>query len=318
MREAIEKAASALRSAQSVAVSCHVGPDGDALGSALAMAMAARQAGKESVASFGEPFAVPDKYSFLPLEVMVPPARFPSAPACMVVFDVAAPDRLGELAKAAEAAGTLIVIDHHLSNAGFGHIDVIDPTAAASAQLAYYLIRELGWEVSADVATCLYLGLVTDTGRFQYSNVDPEVLRVAAALVEAGARPEVIGQHVYEQVPFGYLKVASAVLGRAALDTEHSMVWSVLYLSDLKEAGIGLEETEPLIDALRVAQEAEVAVLAKEHSGGEVRISLRSRGSVDVAAIAAALGGGGHHNASGFTFKGPVEGAIAEVRSRLG
>ncbi|MGH8935353.1 MAG: DHH family phosphoesterase [Acidimicrobiia bacterium] len=317
MTEAIQRAAEMLRTAGTVAVACHVGPDGDALGSALGLALSARRAGKQAVASFGSPFGVSDNYRFLPLEVLVPPSQFPAEPEVLVAFDVAAPERLGELAKAAKAAGCLIIIDHHISNKGFGDIDVIDPEAAASAQLAYYLIRTLDWPLDAEVATCLLTGLVTDTGRFQYSNATPEALRVAAALVEAGARPEVIGQSVYERVPFGFLHVEAAVLERSVLEPELAFVWSVLRIADLERAGIGLEETESLIDALRVAREAQVAGLVKELSGGEVKVSLRSRGAVDVEAIASSLGGGGHHNASGFTYRGSADEAIAEVRVRL-
>lgn len=317
LREAIRRAAEVLAGAEELAVTCHVGPDGDALGSALALAEAARGAGKRAVVSFGEPFSVPEKFAFLPTGSLVPPGEFPEEPPVLVAFDVGSADRLGELAKSASRAGTVVVVDHHASNQGFGDVDVIDPRAAASAQLAYQLIEELGWPLTAEVATCLLAGLVTDTGRFQYSNATPEALRVAAALVEAGARPEVIGQSVYENVPFGYLKVAAAVLGRSVLEPDRALVWSILWRRDLREAGIGREETDPLIDDLRIAREAEVAVLAKEQEDGTTRVSLRSRGSVDVGSIAVELGGGGHHNASGFTHAGDPESAVREVRARL-
>ncbi|MDP8958762.1 MAG: bifunctional oligoribonuclease/PAP phosphatase NrnA [Actinomycetota bacterium] len=316
-REAIRKAAEVLGEAEAVAVTCHVGPDGDALGSALGFALAARKAGKQAWVSFGEPFAISDKYRFLPLDSLVPPGDLPADAPVLVAFDTGSLDRLGGLSEAAKAAGCLIVVDHHVSNQGFGDIDIIDPQAAASAQLAFYLIQELGWPLDAEVATCLLVGVVTDTGRFQYSNARPEVFRVAAALVEAGARPELIGQNVYEKMPFGYLKVAAAVLGRSVLEPDRAFVWSVLLASDLEAADIAVEDSEPLIDALRVAREAEVAALAKEVGDGQVRVSLRSRGLVDVEMIATHLGGGGHHNAAGFTFEGSAAQAIDEVRTRL-
>ncbi len=313
----IDRAVEILRSARQVASTCHVGPDGDALGSALALARAAHQAGKEACASFGEPFHLSERYGFLPLDVLVPPSEFPDAPEVVVAFDAGSLDRLGELGGPAKEAETLIVVDHHISNRGFGDVDIIDPEAAASAELALRLIKELGWPLDPATATCLLMGLVTDTGRFQYSNTTPATLRAAATLVEAGARPELIGQQVYESVPFAYLAVEAAVLGGAALEPDRSLVWSVLRTGDLERAGLGMEDTEPLIDALRVAREAEVTALAKELSDGTVKVSLRSRGGVDVEAIASELGGGGHHNASGFTFKGSPEEAIAAVRARL-
>ncbi len=313
----LEKAAAAIAEASSLVVTCHIGPDGDALGSALALALAARNAGKEAVATFGGPFVVPDHFGFLDLSPLVRRGEAPSAPEVLVSFDSGSLDRLGEVQELAEAAGCVVVIDHHASNTGFGDVNVVDPTAGASAQLGYYLLQELEWPITASIATALHVGLVTDTGRFQYSNTSPEVLRVGAALVAAGARPEVIGQHVYESVPFGYLQVAGLVLGRSVLEPELRFVWSVLRAADLVEHGIGIEDTDGLIDAVRVAREADVAALAKEQDDGGTKVSLRSRGRVDVAAIAVSLGGGGHHNAAGFSYPGQPEAAIAEVRALL-
>jgi phosphoesterase RecJ-like protein len=315
-KRALLKAAEAIGSADELALACHISPDGDALGSVIAMAHAAVAAGKQVVASFGSPFVVSDTYDFLDLSVLVPPDEFPAEPQVMVVFDVAAADRLGELTRAAERAGTLVVVDHHVTNEGFGDVVVVDPGAAAAAQLAYYLIGELGWPMSRQVATALLAGIVSDTGRFQYSCTDAEVLRVAACLVDAGARPEEIGQNLYESAPFGYLYVSAAVLGRARLEEELSLVWSVLYEEDMSNARIGPEDVDPLIDDLRIVRGAEVAALVKETAAGW-KVSLRSRGGVDVGAIAAAEGGGGHHNAAGFSADGEIDGIVAGIRAHL-
>jgi phosphoesterase RecJ-like protein len=314
IREAIQRAADAVAAAGEVAVACHVSPDGDALGSVLALAHAATGAGKRAVASFGAPFVVSAQYGFLDLGPLVPPEEFPAAPEVMVVVDAASPDRLGELAGPASRAGTLIVLDHHVTNPGFGHISVVDPGAAASAELAYHLIRRLGWPIEPPVATALLTGIVSDTGRFQYSSTGPAVLRVAADLMAAGARPDEIGQRLYEWRPFGYLRVAAAVLGRARL--EDGLVWSVLYAADTAAAVVGVEDLDLLIDDLRVAREAEVAALVKEVAEGW-KVSLRSRGRVDVGAIAAAGGGGGHHNAAGFNTGGDLAAAVESIRRGL-
>lgn len=313
----LDAAVDAIRRAESILATCHVGPDGDALGTALGFAVAAREAGKKVQVSFGEPFVVPDTYRFLPLDLLVAPGKVDPEPSVAVAFDAGSLDRLGSLAPVAKKAGDLVVVDHHVSNTRFGTINLIDADAAASAEVALRLIDALGWTVDQVVATCLHTGLVTDTGRFQYSNTTPATLRAAARLVEAGAHPEVIGQHVYEEVPFGYLACAGAVLSRAVLEPDRSLVWSVLRQEDLESSGIQLTDTDPLIDDLRVAQEADVAVLAKVMEDGEVKLSMRSRGRVDVGAIAVELGGGGHHNASGATVKGAVDDAIAAVRERL-
>ena len=208
----LRRSADAIARAASLAVTCHINPDGDALGSALGFVVAARNAGRDAAVSFGSPFVVGESYRFLPLSLLVNPAEFPAEPDVMVTFDVASADRLGELQTAAARAGELIVVDHHASNPGFGTINLIDPSAAASAQLAYRLILELGWPIDEVVATCLLTGLVTDTGRFQYGNTSAETLRAAADMVEAGARPDQIGRHVYEESPFGFLGVQAAVL----------------------------------------------------------------------------------------------------------
>lgn len=316
LHDDIARAAAVIDAADSLAITCHVNPDGDALGSALALAHAARAAGREAVVAFGGPQDLADTLAFLDTTPLVAPEDFPEAPACLVVFDVAAPTRLAEIGHTASRAGTVVVIDHHRSNDGFGDVTVIHPEIAASAQLATYLIEALGWPIDRTVATCLLTGIVTDTGRFQYSSTDGETLRVAARLLDAGVRPEEIGQRVYEAVPFGYLAVSAAVLGRARLEEELGLVWSTMTEADLAAAGIGYAQADPLIDDLRIAREAGVALLLKETEAGW-KGSLRSRGEVDVAAVAALFGGGGHHNAAGFTAPGPVDSIVDRIRESL-
>jgi phosphoesterase RecJ-like protein len=167
------------------------------------------------------------------------------------------------------------------------------------------------------VAICLLTALITDTGRFQYSNTSSSSLELAARLVAAGARPELISQKVYEEAPFGYLKVAGSALSRATLDPELSMVSTVVTQRDLDDAGVDWGDIDNLINTLRLAEEADVAVLAKVSPEDNVKLSLRSRGGTDVGALAAELGGGGHRLASGFTFEGPAETALDEVRKRI-
>ena len=314
--EAIDRAAAALRSAETIGTLGHVSPDGDALGSALALALAARRAGKAAFTSFGEPFVVPDNLGFLASETLVRPAEFPTSADVVVAFDTASSDRLGSLEPAARGARTFVVADHHVSNDGFGDISIIDPEAAASGELAHRLIRAAGWEVDLDVATCIYTALVADTGRFQYSSTTPETLRLAADLVAIGVRPELVGQRLYEEVPFGYLGLSSLVLGRAELDPARSLVWSVVRIADLAATGMVYEAADGLIDDLRIAREADVALLLKEVDGG-YKGSLRSRGRVDVGAVAVALGGGGHRNAAGFTVAGEVAEVVAAVAAHL-
>jgi nanoRNase/pAp phosphatase (c-di-AMP/oligoRNAs hydrolase) len=316
--ERLGEAARAIEAAPELALACHVGPDGDALGSMLGLALAAQEQGKKAVASFGSPFVVPGSLRFLPgLDLLVPPSKFPAEPVLMVVHDVGSADRLGELASSAGKAGTVVVLDHHVTNQGFGDITVIDGDVAATGEIVYRLLLALGWPISTDVAQCLLTAIITDTGRFQYSNTSPETMRVAAALVEAGGRPHVISRHVYEEVPFGYLVAAGNALARASLDADNSVVSTIITDQDLKSAGIDWDDTDNLIDSLRLAEEADVAVLVKAHDDGRVRISLRSRGATDVGSLAVGMGGGGHRLAAGFTTHGDPEEALAIVIAKL-
>ena len=316
LEAAYAAACAVLRDATELAVSCHIKPDGDALGSAVGFARAAAAAGKQVVVSFGEPFVLADYFSLLPLDLVVPPGEFPAAPDVMVTFDAADRGRLGSLAAASEAAGTLIVVDHHVTNEGFGDINLIDGSCAASAVLAFELIQRLGWSLDVDAAQALLMGVVTDTGRFQYSNTSAHTFEVAAALVAAGAHPEVIGRMVYEHAPFGFLSVAGAVQSRAVLEPELSLVWSELRASDLAAAGIDPVEADGLIDYIRIAREADVALLLTETDEG-TKGSLRSRAVVNVGELAATLGGGGHARAAGFTLEESSAGVIERVREYL-
>jgi len=312
-RTVLEQAAAAIAGAGDVALACHVGPDGDALGSMLGLAIAASNQGKKVVASFGSPFVVPPSLSFLPTDLLVAPGDFPASPELMVLLDAGSVERVGELAKNADAAGTVVVLDHHVTNSGFGDIAVIDPAAAATGEIVYDILQILGWEMTPDIALCLHTALVTDTGRFQYSNTTPRALRIAADLVAAGAQPSLIGRHVYEEAPFGYLKAAATALGRARLDSERGVVYTWLTDRDIEQSNVTWDDTETLIDLIRLAAEADTAVLAKGHSDGRVKVSLRSRGGTDVGALAAAMGGGGHRLAAGFTVDAGVEDVMTKV-----
>ena len=316
--DALAVAADLLDRASRIVALGHVHPDGDALGSALAIALSARAIGKDAWVTFGDPFSLPDQFRYLDTSPVVTPDEIPGDVDVVVACDTASPERLGSAVDVAERAGNLIVVDHHVSNGGFGDVRVIDSAAAATAQLVYYLLCDhLEWPIDGGVATALYTGLVTDTGRFQYSATTPEVHRVSAELLAAGVDPDVVGRHIYGEAPFGYLRVAGAVLSRAQFDPSSRLVWSVVYQRDLDEAGVGYDDTDGLIDLVRLASGSEVACLLKEAGPGMLKASLRSRGRVDVNALARDFGGGGHHNAAGFTVEAKVDDLIARVQDQL-
>lgn len=298
---ALQAMADTISAASTIGVVGHVGPDGDALGSMVALAHAAREAGKDAVASFAEPFVVPSEMAFLDTSVLVPPSEFPSDLDLAIAVDTSVASRVGSLAGAMGKAKTLAVIDHHISDGSWGDVLLIDRSAASTTELVHAVLTRLGWKISAPVANALYTGLVTDTGRFQYSSTTAGTHHIAADLLTAGVEPDVVGQKLFEEAPFGYYKVAARVLDRAVFDEERALVWSVMTLEDLEVGGVAYHEVDPLIDLVRLARGSQVACLIKESKSGVYKGSLRSRGVVDVSAIAGTFGGGGHHNASGFT-----------------
>lgn len=315
--EAWNAAIAEINRANRIGVVGHVRPDGDALGSMIAIALAARAVGNEAVASFGKPFVLGSEFRFLDQSVLVPPDEFPTDLDLAIVCDTGVLDRVGSVGPAVSSARRLLVIDHHLTPGTLGDVRVVDPAAAATTQLVFEFLNRLGWEITRPIAEALYTGLVTDTGRFQYSSTSPAVHRMAADLLDAGVEPAPIGQALYEETAFGYFAVVSRVLGGAQLDEEAGLVWALLRRDDIADAGIAWEDADQLIDLVRLAREAGVACLLKEVQPGVLKGSLRSRGEVDVAKIAQSFGGGGHRNAAGFTSKLSVDDTIAQVVGQM-
>ena len=309
--------------AASIDLVCHVLPDGDALGSALATGLALRTLGHTPRVSFGDdPQVVPASLAHLPgLDLLVPAREVPAVPEVMITFDVADPQRLGLLRPKAEAARELVVIDHHTSNAGFGTHRLIDPAAPATAVLVDELLRRLGVPLDLSIATCLYTGVATDTGSFRYAATTPATHELAARLLATGLRHDLISRRLWDTQSFGYLKVLAAALERAELDLSAAgglgLVWTWVPCADLLLHGVLPEEIEGLIDVVRKAAEAEVVLVLKEDPDGSLRGSSRAKGAVDVAAVCARLGGGGHAYAAGFSSHDSVEATVARFRAAL-
>jgi len=301
-------ALAAIDSATEIVLACHQGPDGDALGSMLALALALRKQGRATTASWGsDPFVVPRHYAFLPaLGLLSPPGEVAPAPELMITFDCGSIERLGLLEPNARAAKQLVVIDHHISNDSFGTINLIDPHVAASAVVTYKLIGEMGIALDRDIATCLYTGILTDTGSFKYRNTTPEIHQIAADLISYDIAHDDIARIVYDTHPVGFLKLLAVALERAEVieDAGAGMIWTFITQSDLRRAGVEMEDTEALIDVIRTADVAEVACVLKELPEGVYKVSMRSKGAADVGAICESFGGGGHAFAAGFTAEG--------------
>jgi bifunctional oligoribonuclease and PAP phosphatase NrnA len=235
----------------------------------------------------------------------------------MVTCDCASFDRLGVLGGSASRASELIWIDHHRSNEGFGTVRVVDPDASSTCEMVFRLIETMGGEFDADVAVCLYAGLVTDTGRFQYQATTPETLRVAARLREHDFDHAGLVRAMYEDNDPGFLRLLGTALGRMTEVPGESVIWTYLTQADLAEAGVGPGDTDDVIDVLRTARDVDVAAVLKQQRDGRFKVSVRSRGGHDLSAVASAFGGGGHRLAAGYTSEHGPEGTIERLVAAL-
>jgi phosphoesterase RecJ-like protein len=317
LEEDLATAAALISGAGQVALACHVAPDGDALGSMLALHHVLRAGGRDSVAAFGGTQVTGPHYRELPgLDLLSDPLDYPAEPEVMVTLDCGSLGRLGDLALNAKAAKELVVVDHHLSNTRYGSIHLVDPKAAASAVVVTRLIDHLGLPLNREAAVCLYTGLVCDTGRFQYESTTTEAFDLARRLLEFDVPVARLNRMLFEEHRLAYLRLVGEVLSRAEMSADKSFIWAAVTEGDLTKYDVTLEETEGLIDFLRQAKEAEVSCVLKE-ADGHVRVSLRSLGHVDVSAVAALFGGGGHRFAAGFTTTEPIPAVVETILRAL-
>ena len=302
---------------------CHVNPDGDALGSMLGFGLGLRKLGITRLrATFPGDFELPTPYESLPgSDLLVPDAKAYPAPTMVITFDVAAESRLGGLAGLLPPAPRVLVLDHHASNTMFGGINLVDPRAAATSVVVDGLLGRLGVALDREIAECLYVALATDTGSFKFDMTTPEVHELAARLIATGISPGDISRRTFDTKPFGAMKLAGEVLGRATLEATaaggRGMVWTYATLSDLSRYDLRPYLLDTLIDPIRQVAEADVAVVVKQTAAAEWAVSLRSKGAVDVSKVAVSLGGGGHRLAAGFTGHGTPAEIVAQVRTRL-
>ena len=302
----------ALRSHDRFLLVTHENPDGDALGSILAMKLALDELGKDSVMYLYGEVPLPQEYAFMPLEGLVREVPADASDRILVALDCANERRLGPDETVLARAPLVLNIDHHHDNSRFGHVDLIVPHASSTAEVLRDVFRELGVVLTPDMAEALYIALVTDTGRFQYSNTSPKALRLAAELVEAGANVHRVFQGVYESVQFAKLKLLARALERAQVYEGGAIVVSYLLRTDFHDVGAAEPYSEGIIDYLRAVEGAEMAVLIREppRTDGLTpsrRISLRSStDELDVSAIARKSGGGGHRQAAGFSSEATI------------
>jgi phosphoesterase RecJ-like protein len=321
---AVERVAAELRSRDRFLLTTHEGPDGDALGSLLAMHRLLTQLGKDSIMFLAaKEFPLPIEYRFLPLEEVFHEPPVDIADRTIVFLDCGNIDRMPvEFLKV--DGHQLINIDHHHDNTRFGDVNLVDVEASCTAEIVYDIALLLGAEITPEMAAALYVGLVTDTGKFMYENTNARTHRMAAALINAGVDVDDTYRRLYEHVPMEKLRLVARALDGIQQRCEGDVVLTYITAADYAATGSDEAMTEGIIDHLRSVEGAKVAAVVRDLGRGRHarKVSLRaSGGDVDVSAIARKHGGGGHFRAAGFSsdaeYEELVEFICAEVSAQL-
>lgn len=314
----IEGMAHALRECSSFAITGHVNPDGDCLGSQLALAHALRELGKEATVLLAEDSPVEEGLRFLPgFDGFMPAGKFGGSPEAFVCVDVSVRDRIKESAAVMDRANRVFVIDHHEKPEIEAELLYDDSGAASCSMIVWEVIAAMGVKPTPDIALCAYTGLMTDTGRFQYQNTDPRAFELAAQMVHAGARPALAAREFFQSRSLASMRMEQRMISHMQVLQGGRIAFSMVTLEDFAECDARNADAEMLIDTLRSLGGVHVACLLKEREGF-VRGSLRAKDDEsDVASIARALGGGGHKAAAGFTLEMPLDQAVERVMAEL-
>lgn len=313
-RTELKEIARAIEAHERFVVTTHENPDGDALGSLVAMKLALEALGKESSAYLAGTVPFPREYGFMPLEAVSRGDTPPMEGRTLLAVDCANESRLGADSRTLlDGAELVLNVDHHQDNTRFGDVNLIVAHASSTGEILRELLGVLGVELTPQIAEALYIAVVTDTGRFQYSNTSAQSLRLAAELVEAGANVHRVFQGVYENVAFAKLKLLARALDHAQVLEGGRLIVSHLERNDFQDVGAEEPFSEGLIDYLRAVEGAELAALIRQppsSNGPTRRVSLRTtEEGLDVSVIARKSGGGGHRQAAGF----PSEGTVDEI-----
>ena len=299
---------------ESILITGHINPDGDALGSALALKLIFQSKGIESDVYFDKTTKFPNTLNHLPLHFINEEIK--EKYDTVYVFDCGSSSRLGIVEKVAIESNKVVVVDHHI-NPTFGDIQIIDSNAASTTQVLYRELVNVKELISKEVANCLMTGLITDTGRFQYSNTTSEVLSIAAALVDFGAEMSVISENIYGTKNLNAMNLESEVVNRINVLDEEKLVFSYVLQEDYSKFNIDESEMDFLIDSIRLVEGTNVALLLKEQKDGTYKGSLRSRSLIDVQKVASSFNGGGHKAASGFSSSLNQDEIVNQVKNEI-
>ena len=324
--ETIHRVRQAFDAAQRILLTTHQNPDGDGLGSQVALAALLRSRGKEVVILNPDP--VPDRYRFLDPDGTIRSFEEPGGADLMkrcqliVTLDNSSLHRLGAMERAVREAGLpTVCIDHHSTTDAFWGVNAIDETACATGEMIFDLIVALGAIPDQASAAALYTAMVTDTGNFRFSKTSPRSHRIAAELLSLGVDPARIYELVYEQQPEGFIRLMGLALAKFRLDAGGRLGWIALGRREMIECSAEQADTSEIVNHLFAIRGVRACLLFKELEDRKVKVSFRSKGGLDVHAVASSYGGGGHQNASGAVVEGPLEAAVervvADVRALL-
>ena len=311
MNPSLEAICRVFREKDRFLIACHENPEGDAIGSELALALALRKMGKTVTVLNADP--VPGNLAFLPGADSVVREEDGSRYDVAVVVDCGSAERTGRVQREIRKPPILVNIDHHRTNGGCGEFCLIDPDAAATGMLIYRILSALGVEIGYDVAVNIYVAILTDTGSFHYSNSSPEAFHIAGEMIRRGIDPWAIAEQVYETQSADRLRLLGRVLGSLEITAGGKVASITTMRKDLSDFSSGKDSLEGFINYPRSILGVEVAVSFREEGEREIRVSFRSKGRVDVSAVALAFGGGGHRNAAGCT----MQGTFAEVKRKV-
>lgn len=306
----LAETAKVLRERGRILLTTHVSPDGDGLGSQAALWLGLKALGKDARVHLAAP--LPRAYRFLPhAGALTHGPEFPPHDVC-VVLDCGDLARVKEGIRREELA-FLVNVDHHASNKRYGDVNWVEPETASTGILVWRLLSEIGAPLDAATAESLYCSIANDTGNFRFSNTDAGVLALASELVRAGASPARVSENLFGNFTPAALKLLSLALSRLVLHEGGAISSLALTLSDFRASGAAESDTENLVDYARSVEGVQVAFFLKEREDGKVKLSLRSRGGLDVSKVAGLFGGGGHKAAAGAVLDGPLEEAHRRV-----
>jgi len=292
----------------------HINPDGDALGASFCLKLLLDNENIDADIDFDIATSLPTNLDHLPYELIT--KNIKTSYETVFIFDCGNPSRLGKYEDIVLRANNIIVIDHHIDPT-FGTLQIVDPNAASTTQVLFRQLVKEKYVINKTMADCLLTGLITDTGRFQYPNTTTEVFTIASELLSNGADLSSISENIYGSIEFNALKLQSEIINRIVFEKDIQFTYSTIYQNDYKKYNISPEETDFMIDVVRLVKGANITLLLKEQVDGSFKGSLRSRNNFNVQEIASIFNGGGHKAASGFSSELSEQEIIEKIKNEI-